>query len=95
MEKLENLLKRYKAAGHRVQTALASMPDDKRLTPKHIRTGLDLSKSDMAGFARLLISKDIITEAEYIEAITEAAEEEAHSYEIEISERLGVRVKTS
>ena len=48
-------------------------PDFSLVQPKHLRTGLDLSKSDMGGLARLLIAKGVFTEQEYNEAITNAA----------------------
>jgi hypothetical protein len=49
--------------------------------PKHMRTGIDMSKSDMGGLATLLIAKGVITQDEYVEAITAAAEREADGYE--------------
>lgn len=41
-------------------------------SPKHLRVGLNASKSDQAGLVRLLISKGIFTEEEYVEAVTDA-----------------------
>jgi hypothetical protein len=85
----------YETAGHRIQTAIAVLmgrdPDFSLVQPKHLRTGLDLSKSDMGGLARLLIAKGVITEAEYIEAITNAAEREADEYERMMQSVLGHR----
>ena len=75
----------YAQQAHRVQTAIAALmavdPAYKAAQPKHLRTGIDMSKSDMCGLVRLLISKGIITNEEYIEAVTAAAKEEADSYE--------------
>ena len=48
---------------------------------KHLRTGIDLSKSDACGLARLLIAKGIFTEQEYVDAITQSVKEEADNYE--------------
>jgi hypothetical protein len=75
----------YEKAGHRIQTALAILwsndPGLSLTQPKHMRTGIDLSKSDMGGLASLLIAKGVFTKDEYVEAITKAAEQEADSYE--------------
>jgi hypothetical protein len=49
--------------------------------PKHLRTGLNLSKSDMLGLAILLIDKGIITEEEYLEAMRLGANEELARYQ--------------
>lgn len=38
-------------------------------TPKHLRTGINAAMSDHAALVRILISKGILTEQEYIEAI--------------------------
>jgi Asp-tRNA(Asn)/Glu-tRNA(Gln) amidotransferase B subunit len=75
----------YRAAAHRIQTAIAYlMQNDTNYVatkPKHMRVGIDLTKSDMAGLVQLLIAKGVFTQAEYVEAITEAAQSEADSYE--------------
>jgi hypothetical protein len=88
-------MKRYIAAAHRIQTAIAVLmsrdPDYNATEPKHLRTGLDLSKSDMGALACLLIAKGVFSEAEYIEAITAAAEDEAASFERLVQSVLGNR----
>jgi hypothetical protein len=85
----------YATAGHRIQTAIAVLmgrdPSFSLTQPKHMRVGLDLSKSDAGGLARLLIAKGVFTEAEYIEAITASAEQEADSYERMVQATLGHR----
>jgi hypothetical protein len=73
------------AAGHRIQTAIALLisadADYQAAAPKHLRVGVDTSKSDMKGLADLLIEKGVFTKDEYIAAITVACEEEADGYE--------------
>jgi hypothetical protein len=85
----------YETAAHRIQTAIAVLigrdPNYSGIDPKHVRVGIDLSKSDMAGLARLLIAKGIFTEAEYIDAITTAATQEADAYEKTVQSVLGHR----
>lgn len=85
---------RYSIAAHRVQTALAFMDGDSRMTPKHMRTGIDMTKSDMGGLANLLIQKGVFTLEEYLTAIADQAEIEADTYEHELSTKTGVNIKT-
>jgi uncharacterized protein YgfB (UPF0149 family) len=66
-------------------------PEYSGTQPKHMRVGIDLSKSDMCGLARLLIAKGVFTEAEYIEAITASANDEAASYEKMVQAVVGHR----
>lgn len=76
---------RYAAAAHRVQTAIAvlmSMHSEwSAMQPKHLRVGIDMTKSDAGGLATLLMEKGIITQDEYLRAIADAAEREADGYE--------------
>lgn len=89
------MISRYIAAGHRIQTAIAILmerdPSYRATEVKHIRTGIDMSKSDAAGLANLLIAKGVFTEEEYIEAIAKAAEDEADSYEKQVQAVLSNR----
>lgn len=85
---------RYHRAAHRVQTALAALAGDSRMTPKHMRTGIDMSKADTAGLASLLIVKGVFTMEEYIGAIANSAENEADRYEDELSALIGRNVTT-
>jgi hypothetical protein len=85
----------YSDAGHRIQTAIAFLmgadPRYSAAEPKHLRVGVELTKSDMAGLANLLIAKGVFTEAEYVAAITEAAIKEADGYEKIVQSVLGHR----
>ncbi|MGV0912422.1 hypothetical protein [Martelella sp. FOR1707] len=92
--KLIHARERYERAAHRVQTAIAFMPDHQNQTPKHLRVGVDMSKADQGGLARLLIDKGVISELEYFEAMADSAEREAEAYETELSVRSGVNTKT-
>lgn len=75
----------YERAAHRVQSAIAFLmgrdPDYTAVQPKHLRVGIDLSKSDQAGLAALLMEKGVFTKDEYIAAVTKAAQDEADRYE--------------
>ena len=85
---------RYERAAHRVQTAIWAFPEHENRTPKHLRIGLDMSKSDMGGLARLLIAKGVFSELEYMDAMADGAEREAASYENELAARFGINITT-
>ena len=91
---IEKETARYMAAAHRVQTALAAMPDHQNMTPKHMRVGIDMSKADLGGLATLLIAKGVFTLEEYHTAIANSAEVEANAYENELSALIGLNITT-
>lgn len=68
----------YEEAAHGVQTSIAFDMENggKATQPKHMRTGVDLSKSDQMGLARLLIDKGIFGIEEYMEYMRLAANDE-------------------
>lgn len=82
---------RYRQAAHAVQTGIAFATDKTDQTSKHLRVGLDLSKSDQAGLAALLISKGVFSMADYIEAIADQAEIEAEMRAKEIGPNVKLR----
>lgn len=76
----------YEAAAHGIQSSyayeLGSQGENQlpgKFHPKHMRVGIDLSKSDAMGLAALLIDKGLITWAEYLEYVRLAANQELHS----------------
>jgi hypothetical protein len=85
---LEEDRQRYVAAAHAVQTAIAvTMGRD--CEPKHLRVGVDLTKSDQGALATLLIEKGVITEAEYFKALADGMEREKEMREKELGVKLG------
>lgn len=77
-ERIEAAQARYVAAGHAVQSAIAFSMDATKITePKHMRVGIDMTKSDVGAITRLLVAKGICTDAEIWEALAEGAEAEA------------------
>jgi purine-nucleoside phosphorylase len=87
---------RYVAAMHAMQSGVAADmetdPNERSqgaTTPKHLRVGVNGALADQAALAKLLIAKGIITEAEYLEAVADAAEAEKARYEQLLSERFG------
>lgn len=84
---LEEDRQRYMNAAHAVQTAIAfTMGRDTE--PKHLRVGIDLTKSDQGALATLLIEKGVITEAEYFKALADAMEREKTMRETELGVKL-------
>lgn len=70
----------YADAAHGVQSAIAYrmvlQGPQGDASPKHLRVGIDLSKAEQAGLARLLIDKGVFTLAEYEEYMRLAVNEE-------------------
>lgn len=80
---------RYRAAAHRIQTAIALLHSKrplKRLEPKHMRVGIDVGKAEFAGLVDLLISVGVITMAQFEEAMAKSVEMEAERYRLEVQE---------
>jgi sulfite reductase beta subunit-like hemoprotein len=82
---------RYARAAHAIQTGVSyeQAIDPSDGSPKQLRTGINLRATDHQGLVRLLMSKGIISEAEYIRAMADAAEEEVRRYEQRLNERMG------
>lgn len=87
---------RYSAAMHAMQSGVkADIETDPNqrsqgaTTPKHLRVGLNGALADQGALAKLLIAKGIFTEAEYLEAVADAAEAERARYEQILTERFG------
>lgn len=81
----------YQSAQHAMQTGVNLMaqysPGD--LRPKSLRVGINTALCDHAALARLLIEKGIITEDEYMAAITKEMNAELRRYEERIQDHLG------
>ena len=90
-ESLKAARARYMAAAHGMQSGVAMKMnfDPADTTPKHLRTGVNASMSDLGGLAKLLIDKGLITEEEYFSAVADAMERERDTYQQEISEHFG------
>lgn len=95
MANQDDIHERYMAAAHGVQTGVAYELeyDPSSGTPKHLRTGLNLSKVEHGALVRLLIAKGIITDEEYMEEMVKGVEEELHTYEERINKHFGVKGK--
>lgn len=88
---------RYADAAHAMQSGVkADMETDTRsqgaTTPKHLRVGVNSALVDSAALAWLLVSKGVITEDEYLDALASGMEREARRYEALLSERHGTKI---
>jgi hypothetical protein len=88
---VEEFSAEYTRLAHAVQTGVAyeHQYGSQDGTPKHLRTGLACSMSDIGALGRLLIAKGVVTEAEYFEAILDGLRREIAAYELRLTERLG------
>lgn len=81
-EVLRELSRRYLAAVHAMQTGVAWMQglDGGETEPKHLRVGINSAHSSINALGELLMAKGLITQLEYVTAVTEAAEREVEDY---------------
>jgi hypothetical protein len=93
-DRMEAAKKRYFDAAHAVQSGVMyKMQLEKSfVSRKHLRTGIDCQKADMEGLVTLLISKGILTELEYMEALATSMEREQQRWEQEISKLMKTAV---
>lgn len=94
-KELEALNARYLAAMHAVQSGVAMdlQHDPASGTPKHLRVGVNSALVNQAALVRLLITKGLITEMEYMTALAEEAEAEQRRYEELLSKRHGGNIR--
>lgn len=89
---MEDDLKRYRAAGHAMQTGVAYQinmePEKEGVTPKHLRVGINAAMADQAGLVTLLIEKGIFTREEYVKAVADSMEEERDRYQRKMPENV-------
>ena len=52
----------------------------KEVEPKHLRVGVNCALADLGAISSLLIAKGVITEREYLEAISKGMEDERDRY---------------
>lgn len=82
-------VQRYLVAVHAVQSGVAFMMqlNSRIADPKHLRVGIDTGKFEQGALVKLLIDRGVFTEAEYSEAVADAAEAEVRRTEEELSKR--------
>lgn len=93
-ERISELAAEYQQLAHAMQSGVAAeMHFTKQTEPKHLRVGVNSALVDASSLARLLISKGLITELEYVEAIRDGMAEEVKRYEQRLSEHYGRTVR--
>jgi len=85
---------RHLAAQKRMQTGIAFDRERNDIADdgKHLRVGVNTALVDAAALVGLLISKGVITEEEYSEAIAIGMDVEVQRIERALSERYGTKV---
>src|SRR3972149_2312790 len=88
------LAERYEKAMHSMQAGVALLMgyDPSETNPKHLRVGINSAMLESNAIGELLIKKGLITEEEYMIAITEAAEKEADRYQEHLTDITGANV---
>lgn len=89
-ETVDEAKARYMAAAHAMQSgvAMAMNHDPSQTDPKHLKVGVNSSLVTTSSLVHLLISKGIITEAEYFIALADQMESERDDYAAQIEEHL-------
>lgn len=79
------LQQRYRDLVHAMQSGvkldLMLRGDDQNQLNKHLRVGINVAMSDHAALTRILVSRGIISELEYHQALVDAMESEVKTYE--------------
>lgn len=100
MTKREDLALRIARAAHAVQAGVQMELNDDPPTrsgsacsPKMLRTGVNMAMIESGVLAKLLITKGVFTEEEYLEALAEGTEAEQRLYEERLTQRFGGKTK--
>lgn len=84
----------YAAASHAMQSGVTQEMVDRPgpTTPKHLRVGINVALCDHAALVGLLVANGVITDDEYLDAITGEMNREVERYEAALGELLGVKI---
>ena len=96
MSRRDDIRRRIAAAAHAVQSGVAVEMNDNPpsnsaspVSPKMLRTGVNMAMVEHGALVRLLIAKGVITDEEYMEELAKGLEDEKRAYEERISQRMG------
>lgn len=94
MSKVVDLYNLYCKVTHAMQTGVSySMHlNPKETQPKSLRVAVNSAHSDHTALAKLLLSKGVITEEEYLQAIVDSMKNEVKMYEDELTSLTGAKV---
>lgn len=100
MTKRDDLQRRYEIAAHAVQAGVQmELNDDpptrsgSAVSPKMLRTGVNLAMVEHGALVRVLIAKGVFTEEEYFEELVKGVEAEQAAYEARLTARFGGKTK--
>jgi transcription termination factor NusB len=100
MTKRDDLQRRYEVAAHAVQAGVAMEMNDapphisqSAVSPKMLRTGVNLAMVSHGALVRVLIAKGVFTEKEYFEELVKGVEAEKAAYEERLTQRFGGKTK--
>lgn len=81
----------YSQAQHAMQTGVSMIMQysPTETEPKHLRVGINTAMCDHAALVRLLIEKGIITNDEYMAAVTKEMNQEVQRYHERLQRYLG------
>ncbi len=93
-QKKQEARDRWHRAAHAMQTGVMMEMHQRPAPtePKHLRVGINIALADHGSLVRLLISKGVLTELEYLDALAAGMEIEVANYEARLSEDLGTKV---
>ena len=82
---------RYLKAAHAMQSGVAMKMnfDTTETEPKQLRTGINSAMVEFSALIKLLTTKGILSEGEFMIALADAMEAEKQSYEKMLSEHFG------
>jgi hypothetical protein len=87
---------RYHEAAHKMQTGvrlLLGAGQDVGVSAKHVRVGINSAMVEHSALALILLRNKVISREDYLEALAEAMESEAASYETRVQKIFpGVRL---
>lgn len=95
LQRMREETERYHRAAHAMQSAVAAeiqgtSIDHTGANPKHLRVGINSCLVDTGAVAKLLVSRGVFTQLEYLTAIADAMEAEAERCAKRTRERLGL-----
>lgn len=84
----------YEQKLHAMQSGVAMEMNYRKepTEPKHLRVGVNAAMADQCGLVRLLITKGIFTEEEYLTAITNSMSDEVDRYEEHLAGLIGTKI---
>lgn len=93
-ELIKHFRERYFAAAHAIQTGVMydQQYGSEDGSPKHLRTGINLTKVEISALVTILIRLGLLTELEWSKELALQAEQEVKRYEKQVSQIIGKNI---